>query len=86
MDTLEHLVVLINSYLWGKWLVYVLLSLGILYTLANGFIQIRYFPFIIKKTLIHSFQNRHEDKGNGSISTFKAMMVTLAGNVAAVMS
>lgn len=81
MDALEHLVVLINSYLWGKWLVYVLLSLGILYTLANGFIQIRYFPFIIKKTLIHSFQNRHEDKGNGSISTFKAMMVTLAGNV-----
>lgn len=81
MDALEHLVVLINSYLWGKWLVYVLLSLGILYTLANGFIQIRYFPFIIKKTLIHSFQTRHEDKGNGSISTFKAMMVTLAGNV-----
>ena len=49
MDALEHLIVLINSYLWGKWLVYVLLSLGILYTLANGFIQIRYFPFIIKK-------------------------------------
>ena len=81
MDGLEALVKLINSYLWGKWLVYVLLGLGILYTISNGFIQIRHFGFIIRRTLIDSFKTRHEDKGNGSISTFKAMMVTLAGNV-----
>lgn len=81
MDGLETLVKLINSYLWGKWLVYVLLSLGILYTISNGFIQIRHFGFIIRRTLIDSFKTRHEDKGSGSISTFKAMMVTLAGNV-----
>lgn len=81
MDGLEALVKLINSYLWGKWLVYVLLCLGILYTITNGFIQIRHFGFIIRRTLIDSFKTRHEDKGSGSISTFKAMMVTLAGNV-----
>ncbi len=81
MDGLEALVKLINSYLWGKWLVYVLLCLGILYTITNGFIQIRHFSFIIRRTLIDSFKTRHEDKGSGSISTFKAMMVTLAGNV-----
>ena len=81
MDGLEALVKLINSYLWGKWLVYVLLGLGILYTISNGFIQIRHFGFIIRRTLIDSFKTRHEDKGSGSISTFKAMMVTLAGNV-----
>lgn len=81
MDVLEALVKLINSYLWGKWLVYVLLCLGILYTITNGFIQIRHFSFIIRRTLIDSFKTRHEDKGSGSISTFKAMMVTLAGNV-----
>ena len=81
MDGLEQLVLWLNSILWGKWLVYVLLFLGILYTFANGFIQVRNFPFIIRRTLIDSFKSRHEDKGNGSISTFKAMMVTLAGNV-----
>ena len=59
MDALEQTIVLINSYLWGKWLVYVLLCLGILYTIANGFIQIRYFPFIIKKTVIQSLKSRH---------------------------
>ncbi len=81
MESLEQTLNFVNSWLWGKWLVYVLLSLGILYTFANGFIQVRHFPFIIRRTLIDSFKSRHEDKGNGSISTFKAMMVTLAGNV-----
>lgn len=81
MGKLETVLALINSWIWGKWLVYVLLALGILYTFANGFIQVRHFGYIMKKTLIDAFKNRHEDKGNGSISTFKAMMVTLAGNV-----
>ena len=81
MDSLEQLLTLINSWLWGRWLVFVLLGLGILYTVANGFIQVRHFSFIMRKTLFDAFKNRHEDRGNGSISTFKAMMVTLAGNV-----
>lgn len=81
MDSLESFLVLVNSWLWGRWLVFVLLILGILYTISNGFVQFRYFRYIINKTLVQSFKKRHEDKGSGSISTFKAMMVTLAGNV-----
>ena len=81
MERLESVLATINSWIWGKWLVYVLLCLGILYTVTNNFVQFRHFGFIIKKTLVDSFKARHEDKGNGSISTFKAMMVTLAGNV-----
>lgn len=81
VDKLEKILVLANSWLWGRWLVFVLLGLGVLYTFTNGFIQVRYFKFIIKKTLITSFKRRNIDKGSGSISSFKAMMVTLAGNV-----
>ena len=81
IDRLEEILVFINSWLWGKWLVFILLGLGVLYTVTNGFIQFRYFNFIIRKTLLDSFKNRNVDKGEGSISTFKAMMVTLAGNV-----
>ena len=36
---------------------------------------------LLKKTLVDSFKTRNDEKGSGSISTFKAMMVTLAGNV-----
>lgn len=81
LNSLEQLLAFINSWLWGRWLVFVLLALGILYTITNGFVQIRHFKFIMKTTLIDSFKTRKVDQGNGSISTFKAMMVTLAGNV-----
>ena len=81
MEKLQEILELINSWIWGKWLVFVLLGLGILYTFTNNFVQVRYFGYIMKKTLIESFKNRNTDKGSGSIPTFKAMMVTLAGNV-----
>lgn len=81
MDKLESTLAGLNSIIWGKWLVFVLLGLGILYTFTNGFIQIKHFRFIMKKTLIDSFKDRNSEKGQGSISSFKAMMVTLAGNV-----
>lgn len=81
MENLENVLALINSWIWGKWLVFVLLGLGVLYTFANGFIQVKHFGFIMKKTLIDSFKSRNSEKGEGSISSFKAMMVTLAGNV-----
>lgn len=81
IDKIEVIATLLNKWLWGRWLVFVLLGLGVLYTCTNRFVQFRYFKFIIKKTLVDSFINRNIDKGSGSISTFKAMMVTLAGNV-----
>ena len=52
MEQLESILTKINSILWGNWLVYVLLALGVLYTFANGFVQLRHFRFIMKKTLI----------------------------------
>ena len=46
MENLEAIVQLIDSWLWGRWLVFVLLALGVLYTVSNGFIQVRHFGFI----------------------------------------
>lgn len=49
LNSLEQLLAFINSWLWGRWLVFVLLALGILYTITNGFVQIRHFKFIMKR-------------------------------------
>lgn len=81
MESLETSLVRFNALLWGQWLVYVLLALGVLYTFANGFVQVRYFGFIMKQTLIKSFRERNHEREDGALSTFKAMMVTLAGNI-----
>ena len=40
MESLELFLTTINKWLWGRWLVYVLLGLGILYTFTNSFISI----------------------------------------------
>ena len=74
MDQFEFLLERINGIIWGKWLVFILLGLGILYTFTNGFIQVRYFGFIMRKTLIESFKSRNDEKGEGSIPSFKAML------------
>ena len=65
IDNIELILTTINKWLWGRWLVYILLSLGVLYTFTNGFVQFRHFKFIIRKTLIDSFINRNIDKGSG---------------------
>ncbi|MBL7575969.1 alanine or glycine:cation symporter, AGCS family [Peptoniphilus asaccharolyticus DSM 20463] len=81
MENLEQFLEAFNKVLWGRWLVFVLLGLGVLYTFTNGFIQIKRFKYIMNKTLINSFKERNVEKEEGSLSTFKAMMVTLAGNI-----
>lgn len=81
MKEFELILESINKMLWGNWLVYVLLGLGILYTFATGFVQVRHFAYIMKETLIKSFKERNLEKRKGSLSTFQAMMVTLAGNI-----
>lgn len=81
MQNLELFLEKFNKILWGNWLVFVLLGLGILYSIATGFVQVRHFKFIIHNTLAKSFKERNIEKREGSLSTFQAMMVTLAGNI-----
>ncbi len=52
MQTLSQLLDRINSIIWGNWLLIVLLGIGLLYTVLSGFIQVRRFPYIMRKTLL----------------------------------
>lgn len=81
MENLEKILETVNKAIWSNKLVLVLLALGILYTFTNRFIQVTKFGYIMKKTLIQSFKERHNEREEGSLSTFKAMMMTLAGNI-----
>ena len=59
MQNLELFLEKFNKILWGNWLVFVLLGLGILYSIATGFVQVRHFKFIIHNTLVKSFKERN---------------------------
>ena len=73
----------IDKWLWGDWLMFVLLGVGIMYTIITGGVQIRHFGYIIKKTLWEPVKQRgrKKDKGEGNISSFQALCTAVASCV-----
>ncbi len=82
MERLETVLEYIDSLLWGSWLLIVLLGVGLLYTIISGGVQIRYFPYIIKKTIWDPIINKEEEEAeHGSISSFQALCTAIASCV-----
>lgn len=67
----------LNDFLWGQVLVVVLVGVGLLYTLSSRFVQFRYFGrmFSVLRGALH-----HE---RGRVSSFQALVVSVAGRVGA---
>lgn len=63
--------------LWGNWLLFVLIGIGILYTVCTEGIQIRKFPFIIK-TILADKNQKSTEKG---ITSFQALCAAVASCV-----
>lgn len=83
MQTLSQLLDRINSIIWGNWLLIVLLGIGLLYTVLSRFVQIRRFPYIMRKTLLEPWKQK-KNAGNGddrSISSFQALCTAVASCV-----
>ncbi len=71
-----------DSWLWGNWLLFVLIGIGILYTIITGGVQIRHFGYIIKKTLWEPIRSGQKDsQEKGSISSFQALCTAVASCV-----
>lgn len=83
MQRLSQLLDRINSIIWGNWLLIVLLGIGLLYTVLSRFVQIRRFPYIMRKTLLEPWKQK-KNAGNGddnSISSFQALCTAVASCV-----
>ncbi|MEG0829583.1 MAG: alanine/glycine:cation symporter family protein [Anaerovoracaceae bacterium] len=71
-----------NEFLYSKFLIIVLIAVGVYFTIRTGFVQIRYFPESLKVV-------REKSEEEGSISSFQALMIATAsrvgtGNIAGV--
>ena len=72
----------VNQIIWGNWLLFVLLGIGLLYTVLSGFVQIRHFPYIIRNTLLEPWKTkRHASSDSNSISSFQALCTAVASCV-----
>ncbi|KAA9031156.1 alanine/glycine:cation symporter family protein [Niallia endozanthoxylica] len=72
----------LNGYIWSSALVYLILGIGLLYTILTRFVQVRFFKEMIKLT----FERKDSDTG---VSSFQALTMSLGsrvgtGNIAGV--
>ena len=72
--------------LWGDWLLFALLGLGLLYTLATGLVQVRRFPLMVRRVLSGW---KEKERGTRGISPVQALLVALgscvgSGNIVGV--
>lgn len=59
MATLEQIVDVIATALWGDWLLFALLGLGVLYTIMTGGIQLRCL-YLIPRGLFKKAENKEK--------------------------
>ncbi|MBA2839705.1 AGCS family alanine or glycine:cation symporter [Methanococcus maripaludis] len=79
------LVSVVNSFVWGPYMLVLLLGTGIFLTLRLGFMQIHTLPYALKL----AFSKNQDETSEGDISHFQALMTALAatigtGNIAGV--
>lgn len=82
MERLQQALDAFDSWLWGNWLLFVLLGIGILYTVITGGIQIRRFGYVVKKALWEPIRSKNKESDeSGTISSFQALCTAVASCV-----
>ena len=80
----------ISNFLWGEWMIVLLVGTGVLLTILTQGIQIRKFFLSLKFVIVGAGKGKAEiNKSQGDISPFAALMTALAatvgnGNIAGV--
>lgn len=83
MKVVENFFAGLANLLWGNWMLYLLLGLGLFYTLVTGCIQIKSIPWIIKEFW---GKGKKKDKGNDGetqemLSSVQALCTAIASCV-----
>ncbi len=74
MENFENVVSTLNSIIWSNALIYLLLAVGVYFTLRMRFFQIRHFREMIRLMV-------QSDKSSAGISSFQALAVSLSGRI-----
>lgn len=78
MEAFSNLVSVVNGFVWGPWLLVLLVGTGIFLTFRLGFLQLTQLPYALKLAFSPSRQDR---KSAGDISHFQALMTALAATI-----
>lgn len=87
METIKQINSIINGWVWGPYMLVLLVGTGIYYTFRTNFMSIAKLGYILKNTLFRVFTK--EKQGEGEVTAFQAVATALAatvgtGNIAGV--
>nr|WP_255711625.1 sodium:alanine symporter family protein [Pelosinus baikalensis] len=75
------MIVKIANLVWGPWLIFALVGVGVFFTLGTRFLQIRKFGFILRETFGRIFTKQSEIKGEGTLTPFQSATTALSSTV-----
>ena len=81
MKTAEAVLGNLAGLLWGNWMLFVLLGLGVFYTIATGGIQFRSIPWIIKELCPKKEKTEGTRDHKGTVSSIQALYMAIASCV-----
>jgi len=71
---MEEFIGHINNFLWGPWMIYGCLAVGLLFSILTRFLQVR----LVKDMVVQMFRGQKSDAG---VSSFQALAIALSGRV-----
>lgn len=81
MNTIEAFFKTAADFLWKDWMLVMLLGLGIYYTFMTGFVQIRFFPRVLK-SFVRGLKSKNEaNTESGKYSSNQALFTAIASCV-----
>ena len=80
LETITNVNKLVNGFVWGPVMLALLVGTGIFLTCRTGWVQVRWFGYIMKNTVGSLFRKQDKDHGN-NLSPFQAVTTALAGTV-----
>lgn len=81
VDIITMINKVINDFVWGPWMLALLVGTGVYLSVRVGFIQVRKFGFMWKNTMGTLTDKKIQDKSTGGISPFQAVATALASTV-----
>lgn len=87
LNTIGEINGIINDFVWGPYMLVLVVGTGLLFTFRSGFFQIRKFGYTMKNTVVKMFDKT--EVGENEITPFQAVSTALAatvgtGNIAGV--
>jgi len=89
VEKIESINGVVNDFVWGPYMLILLVGTGIYFSFRTNFLQIRKFVFTMKETLFKIFDKSDTSANEGDITPFQALSTALAatvgtGNIAGV--